>query len=219
MSVKSNDCTLINKCNIKCPLHENTISHCTFDQKIIIGTIIDNFNRNNISEEIIKSLKIYHTYLNIDFTKKLFIQKHQKVLHIFLIEFNKMVSKYTYNIINKYYILYIYLYDLQDEIAQKKSIHKNISSIFFESITLFESLFSKNMKIFNLKDIKAMYAKLNSAWKIYEVKKFNNEYILKNESYKELSVISNVTQYMSNGIWNLFYNSNFEGIELNFFYN
>lgn len=96
MSIKSNDCTLINKC----PLHENAISQCTSDQKIIIGTIIDNFNRNNISEEIIKSLKIYHTYLNIDFTKKLFIQKHQKILHIFLIEFNKMVSKYTYNIIN-----------------------------------------------------------------------------------------------------------------------
>lgn len=100
MSIKSNDCTLINKCNIKCSLHENAISQCTSDQKIIIGTIIDNFNRNNISEEIIKSLKIYHTYLNIDFTKKLFIQKHQKILHIFLIEFNKMVSKYTYNIIN-----------------------------------------------------------------------------------------------------------------------
>ncbi|PBC27563.1 hypothetical protein APICC_04111 [Apis cerana cerana] len=189
MSIKSNDCTLINKCNIKCPLHENAISQCTSDQKIIIGTIIDNFNRNNISEEIIKSLKIYHTYLNIDFTKKLFIQKHQKILHIFLIEFNKM-----------------------NEIVKKKSVHKNISSIFSESITLFESLFSKNIKVFNLKDIRAMYAKLNSAWKMYEVKKFNNKYILKNESYKELSVISNVTQYMSNGIWNLFYNSNFEGM-------
>lgn len=73
--------------------------------------------------------------------------------------------------------------------------------------------------MFNLKDIRAMYEKLNSAWKIYEMKKFNNKYILKNEPYKELSVISNVTQCMSNGIWNLLYNSNFEGIELNFFYN
>lgn len=107
MSVKSNDCTLINKYNIKCPLHENTISYCTFEQNLII---VDNFNRNNITEEIIKSLKIYHTYLNVDFTKKLLIQKHQKVLHIFLIEFSKMVSKYTYNIINKKHIFYIYTY-------------------------------------------------------------------------------------------------------------
>ncbi|XP_012340700.2 uncharacterized protein LOC105735176 [Apis florea] len=66
--------------------------------------------------------------------------------------------------------------------------------------------------MFNLKDIRAMYEKLNSAWKIYEMKKFNNKYILKNEPYKELSVISNVTQCMSNGIWNLLYNSNFEGM-------
>ena len=97
MTIKSDDCTLSNKCNIKCPLHENKISQYTCEQNLTVKTFVDCLNTTDIPEEIIKSLKVYHKYLNTEYTEKSFNEKQQKELHTFLVEFNKMVSGYKFD--------------------------------------------------------------------------------------------------------------------------
>lgn len=97
MTVKFGDCTLSKECNIKCPLHENKISQYTCEQNLTVKTFIDCLNTTDIPEEIIKSLKVYHKYLNIEYTEKSFNEKQQKELHTFLVEFNKMVSGYKFD--------------------------------------------------------------------------------------------------------------------------
>lgn len=106
MSIKSDNCTLPNEYRMKCPLNKDTISQRTCGQNLTLRTIVDSLNTIDIPEEIIKSLKVYHTYLNTEYTERSFNEKQQKVLHTFLLEFNKMASK-TYK--SKLYIsIYIH---------------------------------------------------------------------------------------------------------------
>ena len=106
----------------------------------------------------------------------------------------------------------MYTYILQNEIVQKEFVHKNyIMNVLFKFISLFQYLFSKTMKI-DLEDIRSLYTELSSPWKIYELKEFKNKQILRNDTYRIPHTISNMKGYMSNGIWNSFYNENLEGI-------
>ncbi|XP_068967300.1 uncharacterized protein [Bombus flavifrons] len=189
MSIKSDNCTLPNEYRMKCPLHEDTISQRTCGQNLTLRTIVDSLNTIDIPEEIIKSLRVYHTYLNTECTERSFNEKQQKVLHTFLLEFNKM-----------------------DEIAQNQLAHKSyIVTALLKFISLFQTLSSKNIGI-DVEDIRSLYTKLRSAWKIYEMNEFKNKQILRNDICKTLHTISNITECMSNGLWNLLYNQNLEGI-------
>lgn len=67
------------------------------------------------------------------------------------------------------------------------------------------------MKI-DLEDIRSLYTELSSPWKICELKEFKNKQILRNDIFTTPHTISNMKGYMSNGIWNFFYNKNLEGI-------
>lgn len=107
MSIKSDNCTLPNEYRMKCPLHEDTISRRTCGQNLTLRTIVDSLNTIDIPEEIINSLRVYHTYLNTECTEKSFNEKQQKVLHTFLLEFNKMVSKYKIYKSKLYISIYI----------------------------------------------------------------------------------------------------------------
>ncbi|XP_017756487.1 PREDICTED: putative histone-lysine N-methyltransferase 1 [Eufriesea mexicana] len=190
VSAKSNNYTLSNEYSVKYPLHEETISQSMYEQNLIVMNMINSFDATNIPEEIIKSLKIYYTYLNIEFTQKSCNEKLQKVLHVFLVQFNNM-----------------------NGIIHKNLIYKdNIITVLLKFISLFQSLFSQNIEMFNLRSIKTIYTELSSAWKMYEVKEVNIKQVLKNNVYNTLHVTSNTTECMSNGIWNYFYNRNFEGV-------
>lgn len=46
---------------------------------------------------------------------------------------------------------------------------------------------------------------------------FKNKQIFRNDICKTLHTISNITECMSNGLWNLFYNQNLEGTIVFFF--
>ncbi|XP_043514858.1 uncharacterized protein LOC122531193 [Frieseomelitta varia] len=81
----------------------------------------------------------------------------------------------------------------------------------FKFVSLFQYLFSKTMKI-HFEDIRSLYTELSSPWKMYELKEFKNKQILRNDTYRIPHTTSNMKGYMSNGIWNSFYNKNLEGM-------
>lgn len=124
MSIKSDNCTLPNEYRMKCPLHEDTISQRTCGQNLTLRTIVDSLNTIDIPEEIIKSLRVYHTYLNTECTERSFNEKQQKVLHTFLLEFNKMVSKYRIYKSKLYISIYIYSIYKYVNVYYRMKLHK-----------------------------------------------------------------------------------------------
>lgn len=95
MSNESSDCTSFNKDNTKCSLHGNVTSQITYEQNFITMDVVDSLNAFSIPGEIIKSLKVYHAYLNNDISDKVIDNgKRKKMFNKFLIEFDKMVSDF-----------------------------------------------------------------------------------------------------------------------------
>lgn len=77
----------------KCPSHEDVISQSKYERNFVTIDVVDSINAYNIPGEIIKPLKIYHTYLNTEFSKKsVNNEKRQKMANKFLMEFNETVS-------------------------------------------------------------------------------------------------------------------------------
>lgn len=81
--------------NAKCSVLGTVTSQVIYEQSFITMGVIDSLNAFNIPGGIIKSLKAYHTYLDIEFSEKSIDNgKRQKMLNIFLIQFNKIVSNF-----------------------------------------------------------------------------------------------------------------------------
>ncbi|CAL7943600.1 unnamed protein product [Xylocopa violacea] len=178
--VSSKPNVLSSEHSIKCPLHNNIIPQSINKQNSITTTIVDSFNVTDIPEEIIKPLKVYHRYLNIQFSEKLYNEKRHKVFYKFLVEL-----KETDNIV-------------------QKLVHKNyIITPLLEFISLYQTIFSENLGLSNLIDVKTIYTELSSTWKMYETKEFNSINVFNNDVWKTSYAPPNTMEYISNGIWNL----------------
>ncbi|XP_076639711.1 uncharacterized protein LOC143351747 [Colletes latitarsis] len=192
VSSESNNYTFSNADSAMCPLHGNIASQVKYEQSFITMDVVDSLNAFNIPGEIIKSLKTYHTYLNIEFSEKSVGNgKRQKMLNIFLIEFNKM-----------------------DKIVQDKLIEKtHDASLLTKFISLLKNLFIEEITISNLVNIKKVYTELNCMWKMYDAKKSIDLHIWKS-NIQEVLFYNNfdISEWMSNGIWNFVYTNNFEGM-------
>ncbi|XP_076168450.1 uncharacterized protein LOC143147243 [Ptiloglossa arizonensis] len=190
VSSESNNCTFSNMNNAKCSVLGTVTSQVIYEQSFITMGVIDSLNAFNIPGGIIKSLKAYHTYLDIEFSEKSIDNgKRQKMLNIFLIQFNKI-----------------------DKIVQNKLMEKtHDTSLLIKFISLFQNLFTEDIKICNLSNIKKVYTELNNIWKIYETKEFMNLHNLESDIQNILFCNTfDTTGWMSNGIWNFFYNRKFE---------
>lgn len=82
-------------------------------------------------------------------------------------------------------------------------------------MSFFQILFSKDGKeVLNSSAIKKIHTELQSTWKMFGMKEFNNVHILKsNVQNIPLCPVLNLTEWMSNGIWDLSYIRNFKGID------
>lgn len=102
---------------------------------------------------------------------------------------------------------------MQDKIVQNKLMEKtHDTSLLIKFISLFQNLFTEDIKICNLSNIKKVYTELNNIWKIYETKEFMNLHNLESDIQNILFCNTfDTTGWMSNGIWNFFYNRKFEG--------
>ena len=189
---ESNNCTSSSTDHTKCPFHEDAIAQFTYEQNFITIDVVDGLNGFNIPGEIIKSLKAYHTYLNNEFSGvPIDNGKQQKMLNKFLTEFNKIERT------------------VQESLRQDTQVVTSLPKL----ISLFQNLFSEGITMADLIGIKKLYTELNSTWKLCDAKGSDSLHIWKAKVQKA-KVHSDFDRagWMSNGIWNLFYARNFEGI-------
>ncbi|XP_017882151.1 reticulocyte-binding protein 3-like isoform X2 [Ceratina calcarata] len=185
--VSINNSTNSNEHCANCPLHGDTSSRHNKRSSTNV-TIVESFNLTDIPHEIIKSLKIYHTYLNIEHSEKTCNEKRQKMLNKFLTELDKTGG-----------------------VVKKKLSHENrIIAPLNNFMSLFQTTFSENFEQSELVNVKAKHAEFCTSWKMYETNKFDTN-IFEN-ALSAPDIISNTMGCMSNGIWNSSFAKSVEGM-------
>ncbi|KAK2584929.1 hypothetical protein KPH14_002524 [Odynerus spinipes] len=177
VSLSSSKKMSISSINTSCPLHGKNAAQ--FTEEVIIESmgIVDALYTFNIPKDILKVLRTYHSYINLEYTKKSANNMQcQKATVSFLKEFEKM-----------------------NENKQGCFMGDNIANVAMQSISVFENACNGAI---HEEEIKRLEKKLKSVYKIHKIQKLD---IDPNESVEPLNTIlkhSEIAGWMSNGIWN-----------------
>ncbi|KAL2738306.1 hypothetical protein V1477_011665 [Vespula maculifrons] len=169
-----------------CPLHGENVTQ--FTEEILSMDIVDALDKFDIPKEILKVLRMYHSYINFEHAQEsINYLQHQTAAAGFLKEFGKMNE-------NKK--------DYSEE-------ENNIVSIAVESFSVLGNIYNGMIHIDKIEELDK---RLESIYKIYKIKKFD---ISPNENMKTLETrfkYSEIAGWMSNGIWNNMCIKDFQGM-------
>lgn len=99
---------------------------------------------------------------------------------------------------------------MRDNIIQNESVEKSADVVLLSKfISEFSNFFLEDKEMSTSTNLRNIYAKLNLIWKQYDAEKYDNLQIWKSHVQNMLLDNHNIVESMSNGIWNLEFDSRY----------